>query len=363
MAGFKNVFKVVSVFIGLVIGAGFASGQELVKFFVKFGESGFLGILLAGMLLSFIALAVMDICYIRKISNYDEFLDLIFGKNIGLVVDFSVMLFIELLFCAMLAGTGALLKEAFGLSPSAGIILMAGMCLLTLMFDLRGIVNVSVVLAPVLVIGGVFFGLYSFFTESAHAFIAFHPLEMISKSFVWSAVIYSSYNLITSVSVLAGMGGLLTSRKVVRLSSAIGGLALTVLALCFSFPLFRHFSLLEFAEVPMYRIAQFHGSLVQLLYIVILLAAIFTTAVSNAFAAFGYVQRKLKLNPAAIKITGAVISVVIAHVGFSGIVNHVYSFFGYVGLFEIIAIVVFWLKLKAEPLILRKSVPKAKNPG
>ena len=46
----KMDFLVAMTYIGAVVGAGFASGQELWQFFARWGFSGWLGILLAGLL-------------------------------------------------------------------------------------------------------------------------------------------------------------------------------------------------------------------------------------------------------------------------------------------------------------------------
>lgn len=46
----QAVLKIAGVFISTVIGAGFASGQEIVTFFIRYGRSGLLGLGVAGAL-------------------------------------------------------------------------------------------------------------------------------------------------------------------------------------------------------------------------------------------------------------------------------------------------------------------------
>jgi len=43
----KNILKVASIYMATVIGAGFASGQEIMQFFSSYYEGGFYGIVLA----------------------------------------------------------------------------------------------------------------------------------------------------------------------------------------------------------------------------------------------------------------------------------------------------------------------------
>ena len=50
----KDILKVVFVVIGTMIGAGFASGQEMYLFFFSHGINGLIGIFISGILLGFI---------------------------------------------------------------------------------------------------------------------------------------------------------------------------------------------------------------------------------------------------------------------------------------------------------------------
>ena len=45
MSPMKEVFKIAGAFVGVIVGAGFASGQEILQFFASFGSLGLVGIL------------------------------------------------------------------------------------------------------------------------------------------------------------------------------------------------------------------------------------------------------------------------------------------------------------------------------
>ncbi|OTA41527.1 MAG: hypothetical protein A6D92_05935 [Symbiobacterium thermophilum] len=51
------VFRVATTYIGTVVGAGFASGQETLRFFAAYGPAGLAGILLATLLFCYWASA------------------------------------------------------------------------------------------------------------------------------------------------------------------------------------------------------------------------------------------------------------------------------------------------------------------
>ena len=50
----KNCIKIALVIIGALIGAGFASGQEIYLFFFSYGKKGILGIIISSILLGII---------------------------------------------------------------------------------------------------------------------------------------------------------------------------------------------------------------------------------------------------------------------------------------------------------------------
>jgi len=54
----KDIFKIAGAFVGVLVGAGFASGQELLVFFVYFGAWGVVGTLLSAALFTFLGMAL-----------------------------------------------------------------------------------------------------------------------------------------------------------------------------------------------------------------------------------------------------------------------------------------------------------------
>ena len=76
----KEVVTIVLVIIGALIGAGFASGQEIYSFFYSYGVIGLIGIIITCVLISFTLYKSLKIIYKNKIDNYNDFLK-VFIKN------------------------------------------------------------------------------------------------------------------------------------------------------------------------------------------------------------------------------------------------------------------------------------------
>ena len=57
----KNIVTIVLVIIGALIGAGFASGQEIFSFFYSYGYKGFFGIIVTCVLISILIYKILKI--------------------------------------------------------------------------------------------------------------------------------------------------------------------------------------------------------------------------------------------------------------------------------------------------------------
>ena len=66
----KNVLKVVFVIIGTLIGAGFASGQEVYLFFFSYGMKGLIGILISSIIIGVVIYSTFNILNKYKLLAY-----------------------------------------------------------------------------------------------------------------------------------------------------------------------------------------------------------------------------------------------------------------------------------------------------
>ena len=69
MRNIRNILSVVCGYVAAVIGAGFASGQEIISFFVKYGKYSIIGVLLSCIIFSVFAYAVLSVCVEKKYRN------------------------------------------------------------------------------------------------------------------------------------------------------------------------------------------------------------------------------------------------------------------------------------------------------
>ena len=109
---------IVFTIIGALIGAGFASGQEIYLFFYRFGINGIFGIFLFVGISIFAIYKVLKIVFENPIDTYKDFLNQIFSnkKILSNVTNIIVNSFLGITFFIMISGFGAYFYQEYRLS-------------------------------------------------------------------------------------------------------------------------------------------------------------------------------------------------------------------------------------------------------
>ena len=148
-----EILKVVFVIIGTLIGAGFASGQEIYAFFFSFGIKGLLGILISSLIIRIKIYKTLLIVYENNINNYEKFLNsFIKNKMTNNIIDAIINIFILVSFYIMIAGFGAYLQQEYNLNSIIGSSILAISCLILFKTNVNGLVKANEILIPILII-------------------------------------------------------------------------------------------------------------------------------------------------------------------------------------------------------------------
>lgn len=316
-----------------IIGAGFASGQEIIRFFSMYYAGGFFGIILAGMLFSVIGYIVLNKVFSERISSYDEFLFPMTGYFLGRLMEFIVMLFMSCIMCVMIAGLGNVLMELTGLAYRYCVAISAAATLLAIMSNIKGIVAISSVVSPVLIAGIIFVGFYILASKDTSVFSISGKMRLLTDNWVFSAILYVSYNTIISTVLMSRMLPYLKSGKVSKWGGVLGGGMLCVTALIINWALYSFYPHSIISEIPVLGIIQNNSKLLAHIYSIILILAMYTSAVTSGYCLTERISSKMKIN---YKLVGAVLCAVVmpmSTLGFSSLIATLYPVFGYLGLF------------------------------
>lgn len=331
-----STFKVAATYIGTIVGAGFATGQEILQFFANFGIRGVAGLLLAALMFAFFGYLVIDLGQRLGARSHQEVIRHSCGKTVGSLVDWLIVFFLFGALTTMLAGSGALFAQQFGWPSLLGSLIMGLLTAVTVLRGINAVINAISYVVPFLLIAVVAISLYAI-SQTPPDFAMIGPAassNALISNWVLSALLYVSYNLILSVAVLGPLGAQASSGHAVKYGAVLGGLGLGFGALMICLATVSNYAQASLLEVPMVYIAGKISPLAQLLFTLVLIAEIYTTAVSSLY---GFTARLADIEtstPAAkaLIIGAAAAALLGSQFGFSNLVKYLYPLIGYAGL-------------------------------
>lgn len=314
-----NVIKCVLIIIGTIIGAGFASGQEIATFFNRYGSIGVYGIALSCILFGIIIVFVFHIMNKKEIEN-------ILYKD-SKILKMIQQSFLGISFCIMIAGIGAFFEEQFKIYHLFGALFGALICYIVFSYEYKGLELFNIFLVPGIIVGVLFIGMSNY-----DIFMVKQENHIFTSSYDWqfllSSILYVGYNSLVLVPILLKFKIYNLSQKQKYIITILStGLLLLMGVSLFKVINIFYPSILEF-EIPTLQLASMKGVAIKFIYGIILLFAIFTTAISSGFAF-------LESNKSDYNIRNfllCVIAFLISDIGFSNLVNSVFPVFGYIGI-------------------------------
>ena len=333
-----RILKALFVIIGTLIGAGFASGQEIYIFFYKYGIQGILGIIISSLVLGIVAYKVPNICKNNEIKNYKDFLNIFVRNEKQLnIINTIINIFILISFYIMIAGFGAYFEQQFGINSLIGSLILAIICYFVFLKDVSGLIKINQFIVPILI--GSLFMIGIHVIEVKHIFqISNYILPNTSWKWILDSILYGSYNTILLIPVLIALRNLINHKKENIIIAILTTIFVILLSLIIFFMLMKIDVNIENLEMPAVYIASKISEIWKYIYGFIILSAILTTSVSLGTSFLeNVVKTKKYYKQYAIFI--CISAVIISKIGFSNLVNLLYPIFGYIGLIQIIKIV------------------------
>lgn len=338
----KDILKIVFVIIGTLIGAGFASGQEIYSFFFTYGLKGIFGIILSSVLIGVVINKILYLSKKRNIKNYKELLNNIIKSegpkfNIKNVVNVIINIFILITFFIMIAGFGAYFEQELRINSTIGSGILAIICFFVFMTSVKGVIKVNEIVIPILILFLAIIGILNI-KDIAIFEINKYVIEINTGNWIVSSILYASYNSILLIPILIRLKNYIRDKKQINKVAIISTAIVTILSLSIYFLLVRVDVDITKLEMPAVYVVSnmFYG--LKTIYGFIILLAIFTTCISLGVSFLENVSKTHKMY----KLISAVIclfSVLVSNIGFANLISLLYPVFGFAGLLQIIRIV------------------------
>lgn len=328
----KNILKVCFVIIGTIIGAGFASGKEIYTFFCVYGFNGFIGILISNALIGLVIYSTFSVVLDKNINSYSDFLDYSVGskKILNYTINNIMNIFLFISFIVMVSGFGAYFSQEFNISAILGSSIIAVLAFVTFFKDIDGIVKINTLLIPILIFLVVLLGLKdNLFSFKFNSLPSLNGANWLIKS-----ILYASYNSIVLIPIIINLKDLVTNKSQIKYIIIFTLLVMIVLSCIIFIILQINLSEIQNIDIPVVFIANKFGKLFKYLYGLVVLIAIFTTAISEGYSLLENIA-KSKKSYFIISVIICVVAVGFSNIGFSKLLDSLYPFLGYLGLIQI----------------------------
>jgi len=348
----KNILKMGSAFIGIIVGAGFASGQEILQYFTSFGLLGIVGAIISTALFAYLGMTLTRLGSRMRATSHKEVIYKISGRYLGIVVDCIIILTLFGVGAVMIAGAGSNLNQQFGLPPFVGSLLMVVLVFLTILLNVDKVVGVIGSITPFLIFSVIGVSVYCLATMGDTTFMELDSdatkVPTTLPNWFISAINYVSFNIAVGASMALVMGGAEKNEKTAAWGGFVGGLGLGLLILLSHLAIFSRIDTVADADLPMLAIMNDISPILATFMAFILYGMIFNTAVSMYYA-FGarFIPTGTKGFKGFVFIT-LVIGFGLSFFGFKNLVAHFYPYIGYLGLFLVAALIYISFKLPAK---------------
>ncbi len=350
MAGGKiGGLHLAGAFAASMIGAGFASGQEHLQFFVKFGHQGWWGIGTAGLLLAVCGGLFLLIAHEHRTVSHRELLKAVCADGTVTTL-FDIVLSATMLtsISVMMAGGGALVAHAFGVSPLVGATLLGAAAAIVVGLGLEHMLNVNSILTIALA------SLISWVTlkvglGSAEPILSVTGIpsapraSWVPESWLYASLLYVSYNLTFAFSFFGALGKEIRTRTDAWSGGVAGGVLLTLLGAGVCVSVSATVGLGQVGEMPMLLAAGAAGPIVAALYTFLIWAAMLTTAIAALFALTRRVASRVRVGSPYIAPLIVGVAAPLSGAGFGKLVGTAYPLTGYVGAGCIVLTLVHWV--------------------
>ena len=329
----KEIFSVTLVIIGALIGAGFASGQEIYSFFYSYGIIGLIGIIVTCSLICLVIYKTLKIIWKYDIENYNGFLS-VFIKNSKITQLINGILNILLLvtFYIMIAGFGAYFNQELGINSITGSAILVVISAVVFFTSVKGVLKVSEFVVPLLLLFIILIGWRNLLTIDVGKDVLYSK-----NGWLISGIVYCSYNIILLIPTLISIKNQIRRQNNLKFIAILCGILMTTMSILIYMLLIKADVELDTLEMPIVYVIRHFFPEYKIIYAFIILASIFTTAISLGIGFLQNVCKNRSGYPQFV-VFMCITSLLISKIGFSKLVNLLYPVFGYLGIIQIFAI-------------------------
>ena len=329
--------------VGLIVGAGFASGQEMMQYFVAFGRMGIWGAVMAGIIMAASAAAVLSLASYFLADEHTAVFDRISSPIMSRVLDIAVMITLFSTGFVMFAGAGSNLNQQFGLPIWVGSVIMMVLVLAAGMLDVDKVSAIIGGITPFIIVFLVGAAIYSIINaDGTLAELEPATAGLLTTLPNWwvSALNYVGFSLMVAVSMAIVIGGTQINPREAGVGGLLGGAIFGGLLIIVSVALFYSVEAVGGDDMPMLTIVDRVNPTLGVAMAVVVYGMIFNTAIGMFYALGKRLTRNRKDRFRPVFLGSVAVGLALSFIGFQTLVSTVYPAIGYIGIVLIIVVIV-----------------------
>ncbi|PZO68603.1 MAG: hypothetical protein DI634_08880 [Kocuria palustris] len=343
--------KVALAFVGLIVGAGFATGQEMIQYFTSFGAVGIWGAVISGLLVTAAGSVTLLLGSYFMAESHSKVFGNVAHPWLSRFLDWSVTFTLFSVGFVMIAGAGSTLEQQFGLPTWIGAGLMT---LLVLAAGQLGVDRVSSIISgitPLVVIAILAAFVWTMFDlpqDLSQLSAVAQQAESPVRPWWVSAMNYTGMNLMVAVSMCLVIGGSTPNTREAVWGGFSGGLLYMILVLMVVVLLYLNIQDVGQAEVPMLSLFESIHPAAAAVMVVIVYLMIFNTVI-GLFYALGRrltVRAPHRYRPVFLLV--CLVGYALSFLGFSTLMSYIYPLVGYIGMLMIVVFIVWWVRRRVQ---------------
>lgn len=279
-----NFFSVALMYVGTIVGAGFASGREIWQFFGVFGDKGFFGILFVGILFILMGMVTSIVASVLRTSDMGRILSPGGNEKISKLIGYFMALLLFTTIVNLSSAGGALVSQQFGIHRAVGGLIVVILVVATVIGGFDRMSKVFKCVMPVLVTALVVISLCVLTMDLPQGEVqeAVKP-SPLAESWWFSPVMYLSYNMLAIVPIVATATHNAKTKKQAVAGSALGGVLLLIIAMLLYFAMRTDSGYAQAMDMPMLALAGKLGTVASFAYTLIMFFTVYSSATGNYY--------------------------------------------------------------------------------
>ena len=277
-----NILKIMGAYVAWVMGSGFATGQEIMQFFTCYGYKSF--VLLAINLVGFLIIGpgILGAGQINRDNPEYNHFGFFCGKKLGAFYSWYLPISLFAGMVILISGSGATLKEYFGINHYVGALIMAILAFVSYVIGFQRFVKIVSFIGPTIIAFTVFVGIVTVVRDfdglSQAAAVSDSMAEKQPVGQWWLAgLLYISYNLTGGSAYYSALGATGATRREAVIGATIGTVVLMAAILLMNTAMLTDIGRTAVLDVPTLYLTKKISVTLGAVFSVILIMGIFSS--------------------------------------------------------------------------------------